>query len=438
MSVSKIVYEGLGLSASFKNIPNLKNLRTASQKAVQEVINRHKDPSQILGWIELPESQLKRVDKIYELAERFKNATQTDKVVIMGIGGSRHTIEHVMGMLGLNLDKKIQNFSDICSIGFRRLMNSLDNKATNARYMIVSKSGETFETKDAMIRIKNMLENEIKAQYPRASRKEIEERVAKHLIAITDKDPNKSSLRTMANKENWLGQELQIHDGVGGRYSAFDDHVLLSLASSGMKKADMIDMLKAASAMSEMSMNPQLSKNMALKEAAFWVASKLEGYLNSVRAFFGAPFEETTTWTQQLYSESIKDTNSSICVIPKALHHSAEAFFNKANKYANKITSYISDGFKQNVNGYTKGVTKAFTDKGPTMLKQVASNEMGITPKATGAYTQSEHFAIIYEDLINKIFKNKALGENPIDAVVQPFVNSYKKEIQHLKPGNIK
>lgn len=178
----------------------------------------------------------------------------------MGIDGSRHIIEHMMGMLGLNLDKKIQNFSDICSIGFRRLMNSLDNKATNARYMTVSKSGETFETKDAMIRIKNMLENEIKAQYPRASRKEIEERVAKHLIAITDKDPNKSSLRTMANKENWLGQELQIHDGVGCRYSAFDDHVLLSLASSGMKKADMIDMLKAASAMSEMSMNPQLSK----------------------------------------------------------------------------------------------------------------------------------------------------------------------------------
>lgn len=27
---------------------------------------------------------------------------------------------------------------------------------------------------------------------------------------------------------------------------------------------------------------------MALKEAAFWVASKLEGYLNSVRGFFGA------------------------------------------------------------------------------------------------------------------------------------------------------
>ena len=52
--------------------------------------------------------------------------------------------------------------SDVDSTSFERYMYRLGNDITSSNYMIASKSGSTFETKDGMLRVKKMLENEEK------------------------------------------------------------------------------------------------------------------------------------------------------------------------------------------------------------------------------------------------------------------------------------
>lgn len=67
------------------------------------------------------------------------------------------------------------------------------------------------------------------------SQEEAEKSAAKHFIAVTDANKEKSELRRTSNENGWLG-DLYIHDDVGGRFSAFDDHALFTLAYAGMKK----------------------------------------------------------------------------------------------------------------------------------------------------------------------------------------------------------
>ena len=121
---------------------------------------------------------------------------------------------------------------------------------TSSNYLIASKSGSTFETKDGFLRIQTMLENEYKAK----GYSNYEEMASKHFIAVTDGNSEKSELRRTSNEKGWLG-DLYIHDDVGGRFSAFDDHALFTLAYAGMEKSDMIKMLEAAQEISTLSLS---------------------------------------------------------------------------------------------------------------------------------------------------------------------------------------
>lgn len=67
------------------------------------------------------------------------------------------------------------------------------------------------------------------------SPEEADKAAQKHFIAVTDANAEKSELRRTSNENGWLG-DLYIHDDVGGRFSAFDDHALFTLAYAGMKK----------------------------------------------------------------------------------------------------------------------------------------------------------------------------------------------------------
>ena len=134
----------------------------------------------------------------------------------------------------------------------------MGNKVTSSNYMIASKSGSTFETKDGFLRIQQMLIDEYKSQGK--SQDEAEKSAAKHFIAVTDANKEKSELRRTSNENGWLG-DLYIHDDVGGRFSAFDDHALFTLAYAGMKKENMIKMLQAAQEVSKISLTADLENN---------------------------------------------------------------------------------------------------------------------------------------------------------------------------------
>lgn len=404
---------------------------------VNEFSSRANKKGQFLNWVNLPENQAKRVDEIYELANKLKAQTGAKKLSVMGIGGSKHTVEHMLSINGLNVKHDtIEFYSDVDSASLERFLYRLEDNVLESNYLIASKSGSTFETKDGFLRVLAMLTDAYKAQGK--SQEEAEKLAHKHFIAVTDGNAEKSELRRTSNEQGWLG-DLFIHDDVGGRFSAFDDHALFTLAYAGMKKEDMVTMLNAAQEISSEALTADLSINDALKEGIFWANAKMNGILTSVHQYMGSIFENTVYWHAQMQNESVKDTLKQVAKVPDAMHHSAEAHFNPANKFAFALTVPQDNGVcKENAESYVEALTKSYEVTGAFFLETAKTQGMGLTPAAAGALTQLRAFATVYQEIVEKIMGGKKFPE-VLDSVLQPHVEFYKKNLKGgvVVPGRI-
>ncbi len=404
---------------------------------VNEFSSRANKKGQFLNWVNLPENQAKRVDEIYELASKLKAQTGAKKLSVMGIGGSKHTVEHMLSINGLNIKNDVVEFySDVDSASLERFLYKLDNNVLGSNFLIASKSGSTFETKDGFLRVLAMLTDAYKAQGK--SQEEAEKAAHKHFIAVTDGNAEKSELRRTSNEKGWLG-DLFIHDDVGGRFSAFDDHALFTLAYAGMKKEDMVTMLNAAQEISTESLTADLSINDALKEGIFWANAKMNGISTSVHQYMGSIFENTVYWNAQMQNESVKDTLKQIAKVPDAMHHSAEAHFNPANKFAFALTVPQDNGVcRENAESYIEALTKSYEVTGAFFLETAKTLGMGLTPAAAGALTQLRAFATVYQEIVEKVMGNVEFPE-VLDSVLQPHVEFYKKNLKGgvVVPGRI-
>lgn len=404
---------------------------------VNEFSSRANKKGQFLNWVNLPSEQAKRVDEIYSLAEKLKNQTGAKKLSVMGIGGSKHTVEHMLSINGLNIrHDAVEFYSDVDSISLERFLYRLENNVLESNFLIASKSGSTFETKDGFLRVLQMLIDAYKAQGK--SQEEAEKAAHKHFIAVTDANAEKSELRRTSNEQGWLG-DLFIHDDVGGRFSAFDDHALFTLAYAGMKKEDMIEMLNAAQEVSTESLTANLDVNTALKEGIFWADAKMNGIAASVHQYMGSLFENTVYWNAQMQNESVKDTLKQIAKVPDAMHHSAEAHFNPANKFAFALTVPQDNGVcSENAKSYIDALTKSYTVTGAFFLETAKTSKMGLTPAAAGALTQLRAFATVYQEIVEKIMSGTSFPE-VLDSVLQPHVEFYKKNLKGgvVVPGRI-
>ena len=404
---------------------------------VNEFSSRANKKGQFLNWVNLPQEQAKRVDEIYSLADKLKAQTGAKKLSVMGIGGSKHTVEHMLSINGLNVrHDAVEFYSDVDSVSLERFLYRLENNVLESNFLIASKSGSTFETKDGFLRVLQMLIDAYKAQGK--SQEEAEKAAHKHFIAVTDANAEKSELRRTSNEQGWLG-DLFIHDDVGGRFSAFDDHALFTLAYAGMKKEDMIEMLNAAQEVSTESLTANLDVNTALKEGIFWADAKMNGIAASVHQYMGSLFENTVYWNAQMQNESVKDTLKQIAKVPDAMHHSAEAHFNPANKLVFALTVPQDNGVcRENAESYIDALTKSYTVTGAFFLETVKTQGMGLTPAAAGTLTQLRAFATVYQEIVEKIMSGTAFPE-VLDSVLQPHVEFYKKNLKGgvVVPGRI-
>ena len=404
---------------------------------VDEFSSRANKKGQFLNWVNLPAEQLKRVDEIYSLASGLKSATGAKTLSVMGIGGSKHTVEHMLSINGLNVNRSdVEFYSDIDSSSWERFLYRLGNDVTKSNYLIASKSGSTFETKDGLLRIWSKLIEAYKAQGK--SEEEAKALSNKHFIAVTDCNAEKSELRRTSNENHWIG-DLYIHDDVGGRFSAFDDHALFTLAYAGMKKEDMITMLKAAQNVSEESLTADMEINDALKEGIFWADAKSNGIDASVHQYMGAIFENTVYWHAQMQNESVKDTLKQVAKVPDAMHHSAEAHFNPANKLVFALTVPSDNGVcRENARSYIEALTKSYSVTGSLFVEKAETQGMGLTPEAAGRLTQLRAFATVYQEIVTRIMNNQSFPE-VLDSVLQPHVEFYKKNLKGgvVVPGRI-
>lgn len=404
---------------------------------VNEFSSRANKSGQFLNWVNLPSEQLKRVDEIYSLASKLKSATGASRLSILGIGGSKHTVEHMLSINGLNVNRTdIEFYSDIDSASFSRFLYRLGNDVTSSNYLIASKSGSTFETKDGMLRIWDMLIESYKSQGK--SDDEAKSLANKHFIAVTDGNSEKSELRRTSDANGWLGK-LYIHDDVGGRFSAFDDHALFALAYAGMAKEDMITMLKSAQSVSSESLSSEWDSNIALQEGIFWADAKSKGIDASVHQYMGAIFENTVYWHAQMQNESVKDTLKQVAKVPDAMHHSAEAHFNPDNKLVFALTVPSDNGVcRENSDSYIDALSKSYSVTGSFFLETVETKGMGLTPESAGRLTQVRAFATVYQEIVTRIMNGQSFPE-VLDSVLQPHVEFYKKNLKGgvVVPGRI-
>ena len=112
-----------------------------AKEAVEDVSSRAGRSGQFLNWIDfLPNNQLNNLNALYDLAQKAKEGKYTD-LAILGIGGSRHTTESMMKLLGM--DAHIHFYSSVDPESFKRFINTLDLDKT--KFLVVSKSGGYLE-----------------------------------------------------------------------------------------------------------------------------------------------------------------------------------------------------------------------------------------------------------------------------------------------------
>lgn len=426
------IESGLGISTCFSD-SSVSKYEQIISSVIEEFSRRANQAGQFLNWVDLPKKQLARLEEIYSLAETLKSQTKATKLTILGIGGSKHTVENMLSLNGLNLcGDEILFYSDIDSVSFARFLHRLGNDVTTSNYMVASKSGSTFETKDGFLRIQKMLEE---AYIEKGlSSDEAKKMTAKHFIAVTDKNAEKSELRRSSDSQGWLGN-LYIHDDVGGRFSALDDHALFTLAYAGMSKEHMTSMLNSAQSMSELALSSCFEKNMPYAQAAFWAAAVADGITTSVHQYMGSAFEYTVNWHAQMQNESVKDTLKQIAKVPDSMHHSSEAHFNPANNFAFALTVPSDKGIAcENAEGYIGALSKSYSDAGRYFCESVEMSKFGLTPEAVGALVQSRAFSTVYQEVISKIASKTELPA-VLDSVLQPHVEVYKKNLKPQADG---
>ncbi len=391
----------------------LDNYKEMGKNAVDDISARAGKKGQFLNWIGvLPENQIKNLDGIYELAQKAKKGGYTD-LAVLGIGGSRHTTEAMMKML--SQDSHIHFYSGIDPDSFKNFAKGLDLDKT--KFLVVSKSGGTLETTIAYQHAKKLMQEHLK-----------KEDVSDRFVAMTDQSSEKSKLRKLVDKGEFLGSGF-VHDDVGGRFSIFDDATIFTLAYAGVSKADTEKMLKASLAAQKEFLNPDIKKNAALQLAAFNLDAKTKGKTKHFVEYFGDAFSGATLWEKQMKNESLKSNISTDTNIgPGYLHYNAESDLDPNNK-----DSFFTFVFVQPQDEPTKallsGAMTAYSAQHPVSVIEFKN----LNPESVAKFIELKHFETLYTgNMVRQEKGNVTPKDTPLPEVIQPNVEIYKKEVKKV------
>ncbi len=251
-----------------------------------------------LEWAELPYQSAQSLREIKKLAAEVR---KYDNLISLGIGGSYLGLKAAQDALcpayfnefksgrkkspriyfeGNNLDP------DTLSV----LLKNLNPKKTFV--VVISKSGETTETKAAFMAVEAWLKRAIGKNYGR------------QIIAVTD--PESGTLRKKVNQAQALDKlsfrSLPLLKGVGGRFSEFNMG-LLHLAVMGIK---IEDVLAGAASMRKICSQPELEKNPAYLYAALHtILYRKKNKPIAIMMPFSETLKSTADWYSQLLAESL-------------------------------------------------------------------------------------------------------------------------------------
>jgi len=252
-----------------------------------------------LEWVKLPEQKEADIAAIEKIARLIKG--KFENVLFLGIGGSYLGLKAAQDALCppyYNEFKPLRKKSprvyfegnnlDPDTLGV--LLKNLKPKKTFV--VVISKSGETTETKAALVLVEAWLRKGVGAKYGR------------QILAITDPESGSLRKRVQAEqaKDPLAFRSLPLLKGVGGRFSEFNMG-LVHLALTGV---DIRKMFQGARDMFERCSNEEILKNPAYLYAAlhYILYLKREKSL-AILMPFSQTLKSTADWYVQLLAESL-------------------------------------------------------------------------------------------------------------------------------------
>lgn len=196
----------------------------ASESAVQRLRTAYAENT--LALLKLPESR-DDLAAISETADHFRNSF--DDVVVLGTGGSSLGGQTLCAVAGSGLGTRpgaprLHFMDNVDPHTFDALIAGLDWQRTGV--IVISKSGSTAETLLQLGALIEALEEQV-----------AEDRVADHLVAITE--PSENPLAIIARQFGC--RVLDHHPEIGGRYSVLSVTGLLPAAIAGFDIARLRD-----------------------------------------------------------------------------------------------------------------------------------------------------------------------------------------------------
>ncbi len=265
-------------------------------------------------------------------------------VLVIGIGGSVLGPQLVCDALGQSDDPVIVRFIDNTDPdGIDRVLSELDEALAQTLTVVVSKSGATVETRNAML--------EVAAAYERAGLS-----FAKHAVAVTGEG---SELFSKASDEKWLAV-FPMWDWVGGRSSVTSAVGLLPAALLG---ADIDALLSGARECDIVTRNKDIMKNPAALLSLMW---HYAGEGRGTRDMVILPYRDRLSllgrYLQQLVMESLgkkHDRDGNV------VHQGLTVYGNKGTADQHAYVQQLQDGlnnfFVTFINVRRDCVQKSFT-----------------------------------------------------------------------------
>jgi glucose-6-phosphate isomerase len=252
-----------------------------------------------LEWAKLPEQDKKIIDQIQKAGK--ETSAKFENVLFLGIGGSYLGLKAAQDALCppyynefKNLRKKSPRVyfegNNLDPDTLKTLLKNISPKKTFV--VVISKSGETTETKAGLMIVEAWLKSGVGAKYGR------------QILAITDPEAGSLHKRVAAEqqKDPLSFRSFPLLKGVGGRFSEFNMG-LLHLAIVGV---DINELFSGAREMSARCAQDDILKNPAYMYALLHVILyRKKAKSLAVLMPFSQGLKSTADWYVQLLAESI-------------------------------------------------------------------------------------------------------------------------------------
>ena len=275
---------------SFVEARDLEAYKQQVPHILTKLEDKSHDPSEFLGWINLPAKTTDQyLEDIQQAARDFSK--HLDTVLVIGIGGSYLGAKAVIEALspyfsaspsspqilfaGQNIDEDYHY----------ELREMLENRSYGI--VVISKSGTTTEPGIAFRIFKQHLEEQVGA-----------DQAAQRIIAITDK--KEGALRKLADEKGY--KTYVIPDDIGGRYSVLTPVGLVPIAIAGF---NLKQLLEGAEAMRQRTTSSiAFRENPAARYAVMRNALYSKGKAIEILGIYQPRLYYFMEWWKQLYGES--------------------------------------------------------------------------------------------------------------------------------------